>query len=132
MDYALLCHGHPQISIEAKRRGVLDVRAEEQLFGYASNQGVPLPVPTDGDHWDFFLSMADGFPEDRRFCRLKSFHKAEIPQYMESLELTFGNTALLLARPGAARKHALQEKARRCAKSGSSTSRPLPRAWRLS
>lgn len=109
MDYALLCHGCPQIFIEAKRRGVLDVRAEEQLFGYTSDQGVPLPVLTDGDHWDFFLSMADGLPEDRRFCHLKLFHEAEIPQYMEFLELAFGNTALLLARPGAARKHALQE-----------------------
>lgn len=86
MDYALLCHGRPQIFIEAKRRGVLDVRAEEQLFGYASNQSVPLLVLTDGDHWDFFLSMADGFPEDQRSCHLKLFHEAEIPQYMESLE----------------------------------------------
>ena len=86
VDYALLCHGRPQIFIEAKRRGVLDVRAEEQLFGYASNQGVPLLVLTDGDHWDFFLSMADGLPEDRRSCRLKLFHEDEIPQYMEFLE----------------------------------------------
>ena len=44
VDYALLCHGRPQVFVEAKRRGALDVRAEVQLFGYAVNNGVPLLV----------------------------------------------------------------------------------------
>ena len=86
VDYALLCDNRPQVFIEAKRRGALDVRAEGQLFRYASNRGIPLLVLTDGYYWDFFLSMADGPPEERRFYRLELSHEDEIPQYMEFLE----------------------------------------------
>lgn len=86
VDFALLCHGRPQVFVEAKRRGALDVRAEGQLFGYASNQGIPLLVLTDGYYWDFYLSMADGLPEQRRFYRLQLFHEDNIPEYMEFLE----------------------------------------------
>ena len=86
VDYALLCHGRPQVFIEAKRRGALNVQAEEQLFGYASNQGIPLLILTDGFHWDFYLSMAEGLPEERRFYRLELFHEENIPEYMGVLE----------------------------------------------
>ena len=86
VDYALLCHGRPQVFIEAKRRRALDVRAEGQLFGYASNQGVPLLVLTDGYYWDFYLSMAAGIPEERRFHRLELSREDKIPEYMEFLE----------------------------------------------
>ena len=86
VDFALLCHGRPQVFVEAKRRAPLDVRAEGQLFGYASNQGIPLLVLTDGYYWDFYLSMADGLPEQRRFYRLQLFHEDNIPEYMEFLE----------------------------------------------
>ena len=71
VDYALFCHGRPQVFVEAKRRGALDARAEAQLFGYAANNGVPLLVLSDGLCWDFYLSMADGRPEERRFHRLE-------------------------------------------------------------
>ena len=81
-----MCHGRPQVFIEAKRRGALNVRAEEQLFGYAVNQGIPLLVLTDGFHWDFYLSMAEGLPEERRFYRLELFHEDEIPEYKKFLE----------------------------------------------
>lgn len=86
VDYALPCHGRPQVFIEAKRRGALDVRAEEQLFGYASNRGVPLLVLTDGYHRDFYLSMAGGPPEERRFDRLKLRDENQCPDYAEVLE----------------------------------------------
>ena len=86
VDYALLCHGRPQVFIEAKRRGALNVRAEEQLFGYASNQGIPLLVLTDGHYWDFYLSMAEGPPEERRFYRLDFSHEVRVPEYTEFLE----------------------------------------------
>ena len=69
VDYALLCPDRPQVFIEAKRRGGLDARAEEQLFDYASHNGIPLLVLTDGYYWDFYLSMADGLPEERRFLQ---------------------------------------------------------------
>ena len=86
VDFALLCHGRAQVFIEAKRRGALNVRAEEQLFGYAVNQGIPLLVLTDGFHWDFYLSMAEGLPEERRFYRLELFHEDNIPEYKKFLE----------------------------------------------
>ena len=86
VDYALLCHGRPQVFIEAKRRGAVNVRAEGQLFSYASNQGIPLLVLTDGYYWDFYLSMADGLPEERRFRRLELSHEDKISEYMECLE----------------------------------------------
>ena len=86
VDYALLCHGRPQVFVEAKRRGALNIRAEEQLFGYASNQGIPLLILTDGFHWDFYLSMAGGLPEERRFYRLELFHEEKIPEYIRIFE----------------------------------------------
>ena len=86
VDYALLCHGRPQVFVEAKRRGALDVRAEAQLFGYASNNGVPLLVLSDGRCWDFYLSMADGVPEERRFDRLELRDEDEVPEYAKTLD----------------------------------------------
>ena len=87
VDYALLCPDRPQVFIEAKRRGGLDARAEEQLFDYASHNGIPLLVLTDGYCWDFYLSMADGLPEERRFFRLTLADEAEIREYVKFLEM---------------------------------------------
>ena len=86
VDYALLCDSRPQVFVEAKRRGALDVRAEAQLFGYANNRGVPLLLLTDGYRWDFYLSMADGPPEERRFCSLELAGDDNLPVYSETLE----------------------------------------------
>lgn len=86
VDYALLCQGRPRVFIEAKRRGKLDARAEAQLFGYAANNGVPLLVLTDGRRWDFYLSMAEGPPEERRFHRLELRDERMIADYGETLE----------------------------------------------
>ena len=72
VDYAL-CIGptqNPLVFIEAKRLGNVDYRAEGQLFGYAVNRGVPFLVLTDGNVWDFYLSMAPGEPSQRRFKHL--------------------------------------------------------------
>ena len=86
VDYALLCHGRPQVFVEAKRRGALDARAESQLFGYAANNGVPLLVLSDGLCWDFYLSMADGRPEERRFHRLELRSEDKVPEYAAMLD----------------------------------------------
>ena len=86
VDYALLCHGRPQVFVEAKRRGALDARAESQLFGYAANNGVPLLVLSDGLCWDFYLSMADGRPEERRFHRLELRSEDKVPEYATALD----------------------------------------------
>ena len=83
VDYALLDRGSPLYFIEAKRIGALDAGGEEQLFGYASNRGVPLLVLTDGDRWDFYLSMAVGVPSERRFYRLELQLEHKIPEYVE-------------------------------------------------
>ena len=87
VDYALLCHGRPQVFVEAKRGGALDARAEAQLFGYAVNNGVPLLVLSDGCCWDFYLSMADGAPDERRFHRLELRGEDKAPEYAETLEI---------------------------------------------
>ena len=86
VDYALLCYGRPQVFVEAKRRGFVDAKAQAQLFGYAANNGVPLLVLSDGLCWDFYLSMADGRPEDRRFDRIELRDEDSIPQYAGTLE----------------------------------------------
>ena len=86
VDYALLCHGRPQVFVEAKRRGAVDVRAEAQLFGYAANNGIPLLVLSDGLCWDFYLSMADGRPEERCFDRLELRDEGSVSQYARTLE----------------------------------------------
>ena len=85
VDYALLSHSRPQVFIEAKRIGAMDVGGEEQLFGYASNRGVPLLVLTDGDRWDFYLSMASGVPSERRFYRMELRLEHKIQEYAEFL-----------------------------------------------
>ena len=86
VDYALLCHGRPQVFVEAKRRGALDARAESQLFGYAANNGVPLLVLSDGLCWDFYLSMADGHPEERRFHSLELRSGDKVREYAATLD----------------------------------------------
>lgn len=61
-------NGSALVFVEAKKQGNLSVKAEDQLFGYANNKGVPLLVLTDGNVWDLYLSMAAGEPTERRFC----------------------------------------------------------------
>ncbi len=124
VDYALLCHGRPQVFIEAKRPGALDVRAEEQLFGYASNAGIPLLVLTDGRFWDFYLSMADGPPTERRFRRLELRDASGVPAYAEVLETCLNNRRVS---SGEARRNAEDclQKARERARARAA----IPEAW---
>lgn len=88
VDYALLDHGGgPLVFIEAKRIGAADAGGEEQLFRYAANQGVPLLILTDGNRWDFYLAMAEGPPEKRRFHRLElSRLEQKTGEYVDFLE----------------------------------------------
>ena len=81
VDFALLWKGAPLVFIEAKRLGGLGIAGESQLFNYANRQGIPLLVLTDGDTWDFYLSMAAGIPSERRFYR------AELRRQENFLEL---------------------------------------------
>lgn len=72
VDYAL-CPGDrkPWVFIEAKRLGNTADSGVEQAFRYATNQGVPFLVLTDGNVWDFYLSMAEGIPVERRFYSIE-------------------------------------------------------------
>ena len=76
VDYALCQGGQAMVFIEAKRPGAADAKGEEQLFQYATNRGVPFLILTDGDVWDFYLSMAAGTYAERRFYRAE-LHRGE-------------------------------------------------------
>ena len=86
VDYALLRRGGPLVFIEAKGLGSVDIKGEEQVFRYAVNRGVPFLILTDGNLWDFYLSMAAGDPPDRQFYRVELTNEERIHEYVESLE----------------------------------------------
>ena len=86
VDYALLGQKGPMVFIEAKGIGRSDHAGEKQLFGYAANKGVPFLVLTDGDLWDFYLSMAAGEPPERRFYRAKLTLKGRVPEHFRFLD----------------------------------------------
>ena len=86
VDYALLDHGRPHVFIEAKRIGAQLASGEEQLFRYAANRGVPLLILTDGQRWDFYLSMAQGDPKDRQFFDMELSSKMEMSDHAGRLE----------------------------------------------
>lgn len=69
VDFALLRAGRPLVFVEVKRPNGLSDAGVSQLFNYANNQGIPLLVLTDGSEWRFYLSMAAGPPDERRFYR---------------------------------------------------------------
>ena len=55
----------PQIFIEVKKLGNIDESAEEQLFLYAFNKGVPIVLLTDGREWRFYYPRGEGDITDR-------------------------------------------------------------------
>ena len=71
VDYALFSPTGPRVFIEAKRQGALDAKGEAQLFTYAANEGIPILILTDGDRWDFYLSMAGGAVSERCFLQIR-------------------------------------------------------------
>ena len=87
VDYALLrSGGGPLVFIEAKGLGGVDAKGEEQVFRYAVNRGVPFLILTDGNLWDFYLSMAAGDPPDRQFYRVELTNEERISEYVEFFE----------------------------------------------
>ena len=87
VDYAL-CEktGRPLVFFEAKRLDGADDKGVEQLFRYASNKGIPFLILTDGNIWNFYLSMAAGLPVERRFYRIELQREENILEYVEFLE----------------------------------------------
>ena len=87
VDYALLrSGGTPLVFIEAKGPDLMDTAGEEQVFGYAAHRGVPFLILTNGNLWDFYLSMAEGPPGERRFYRAELKREERIVEYVEFLE----------------------------------------------
>ena len=74
------------VFIEAKRLGNTNDSGIEQVFGYAANRGVPFLVLTDGNVWDFYLSMADGIPAERRFYRIELQRQDKIADHARFFE----------------------------------------------
>lgn len=70
VDFAL-CHpaSEPQVFVEVKRIGNID-GAEDQLFGYASRENVPIAVLTDGRKWQFFYPSGLGNYDKRKVDEL--------------------------------------------------------------
>ena len=95
VDYALLGpKGAPLVFVEAKGIGRVGLAGEEQLFRYAVNKGVPFLILTDGDLWDFYLSMAAGVPAERRFYRAKLTREEGVADHAGFFEEdTFGRDA---------------------------------------
>ena len=126
VDYALhQAGGQTLVFIEAKRLGGADDEGEEQLFGYAVNKGVPFLILTDGNVWDFYLSMAAGAPGERRFYRAELKREERIPEYVEFLKTYLQKNCVVSgeARRAAEKRHESnreREKARKA----------IPRAWR--
>jgi hypothetical protein len=126
VDYALLHDGRPLVFIEAKRLGNVDDKGEEQLFQYASNKGIPLLILTDGDRWDFYLSMAAGDPPERRFFRMELSHlEHKVSDFVGFLEEHLRQAAVVSgrAKSSAERLHASDVERKKAQKR-------IPQAWR--
>lgn len=87
VDFALCraVSNQPLVFIEAKKLGGADTKGEEQLFGYAANRGVPFLILTDGNIWNFYLSMEEGTPAERRFYRGELLRTEKISEYAQFL-----------------------------------------------
>ena len=85
VDYALFRSSDrkPLVFIEAKRLGNANEKGEKQLFDYANNQGVPLLILTDGGVWNFYLSMEEGVPAERRFYHADLRREENLSRYAE-------------------------------------------------
>lgn len=86
--------GSALVFVEAKKQGNLSVRAEDQLFRYAANKGVPILVLTDGDTWDLYLSMAAGEPTERRFAHHTLTESSDLGRVADDLRAFVGRNAV--------------------------------------
>ena len=125
VDYALLGSGGPLVFIEAKGLGRVGADGEEQVFGYAAHRGVPFLLLTDGNLWDFYLSMAEGVPDERRFYRAELTREERIPEYVEFFETYFRKSRIV---SGDAYDEAL--KRHRSNRERNKANRAIPNAWR--
>ena len=125
VDYALMYHDKALVFIEAKRTGNISTGGVEQVFRYANNQGVPFLILTDGNRWDFYLSMAEGIPTERRFYRLELQLEHKIPEYVDFLNEHLARSCVISgqARISAEGRHAGNRERTRAR-------RAIPRIWK--
>ena len=95
VDYALLDYDQPLVFIEAKAIGKADRSAQEQLFEYARNEGVPILVLTDGMQWEFYFGTGPGAWEERCFRRLKLDDDQKVSTNAEFLAAHLGREAVV-------------------------------------
>lgn len=65
----------PSVFIEVKQPGKTE-NADEQLFKYAFDEGVPFAILTDGKTWNFYLPSGQGKFADRRIYKLDLTERA--------------------------------------------------------
>ena len=106
VDYALFWEEpggtmSPMVFVEAKRQGNVTEAGEDQVFTYAANRGVPFLILTDGNIWNFYLSMAAGIPAQRRFYRIElkgddrlTDHAQFLDQYLRKGRVGLSETRL--------------------------------------
>ncbi len=86
VDYALIGKRGPLVFVEAKKLDHANDSGVDQVFKYAANRGVPFLILTDGNVWDFYLSMADGIPAERRFYHMELQREDKITDHERFLE----------------------------------------------
>ena len=120
----------PLVFIEAKRvdrfaRSIAEHdKAEEQLFRYAANQGIPIVILTDGNSWDFYLSMAAGPPGERIFYQAELRRSESHSEYALNFQKYMGRQAVIT---GQARRDAEGDLDSNTARD--QARRSLPKAW---
>lgn len=110
VDYALCANGSPKVFIEVKALGKLSVQAEKQVFAYAANNGIPLLLLTDGNRWEFFLSMAAGQPRERLFASHTLDNPDQQAALSESLEQFLHKDRVVSQRARRSAEEALEAK----------------------
>lgn len=66
----------PVVFIEVKKIDNLD-GADDQLFNYASNRGIPIAILTDGKEWNFYWPLGRGDFWERKVYSLNILEKDE-------------------------------------------------------
>ena len=127
VDYALgrISNDNPLVFIEAKKLGHANTDGEDQLFTYTANRGVPFLILTDGAVWNFYLSMADGLPAERRFYRMELQQEEKLAEYAEAFHLYLRKGKVL---SGSARREAEEQRENR--KSKERVRDAIPGCWR--
>lgn len=125
VDYALATRaGAPSVILEVKRNLAAADQADQQLFRYAFEAGVPLAVLTDGKEWAFYLPSGQGSYAERRFYKLDVEERSE----KEALERFARYIGFASVSSGAYRRNAEEDYQR--LRDSRLSIEALPVAWR--